>query len=193
MPITRDIANLGIGFFLLYTSVNSAAYIIAVLFRQLGYNDLGLYVTLANSFFCILGGITAPYFSDKYNSKTLMLISLCCYATKLTTYIFICYFHSVYFVYPLVLVAAAVSGFTACFLWMSQGEYVHQRCEEEGRQGEKGYFFGLFYRLYSGANVSAGVITTFCLGLFEPVVYFGVLVGVAWVAILYIAVFVPKV
>lgn len=126
--ITRDIANLGIGFFLMFTAINSAAYIIAVLFKQIGYNDLGLYVIFVNAFFCMIGGVVAPYFGNKFSSKLLMTISMSCYAFKLSTYIVINFVHAFWVVYPLVMAAGAVSGFTACFMWMAQGEYVHTRC-----------------------------------------------------------------
>lgn len=134
MGIQKNVINLGIGFFLLYTAVFSAAQIIAVLFRQLGYNDLGLYVSLTNGLFCMIGGVAAPYLGNRYNTKKLMVTSLCCYAIKLSTYIVICFIRVVWFVYPLVLIAAAVSGFTVCFLWMSQGEYIHASCEIENKQ-----------------------------------------------------------
>lgn len=193
MSITKDVANLGIGFFLLFTAINSAAYIIAVLFKQLGYNDLGLYVTFTNGLFCMLGGIVAPSFRKRFSPKRLIIVSLSCYAIKLSTYILITFIHSFWFVYPLVIGAGAVSGFTACFLWMSQGEYIHTICEAQGKQSEKGFYFGLFYRLYSGSNVSAGIITTFFLGFFDAYIYFVVLTSIAVGSVLYVFFFVPNV
>ena len=126
--IMRNTIHLGIPFMLMFTSTTSASTIISQLLRQLGYNDLGLYTVFLNSFFFVLGGLVAPYVGNKYNSKWLMILSLSCYAFKLSTYVIINYVHTKWFVYSLVLFGAALSGFCACFLWASQGDYMHSIC-----------------------------------------------------------------
>ena len=128
LDITKNTIHLAVGFMLMFTSTTSASTIISILLRQLGYKDLGLYTIFINSFFYVVGGLIAPYYGNKYNPKWLMILSLSCYAFKLTTYIVINFVHFAWFVYPLVIFGASISGFFACFLWMAQGCYMHTIC-----------------------------------------------------------------
>lgn len=132
--ITNNTIHLAIGFMLMFTSTTSASTIISVLLRQLGYHNLGLYTIFINSFFFVIGGLIAPYCGNRYNSKWLMIVSLSCYAFKLSTYIIVNFVHVAWFVYSLIILGASVSGFFACFLWMAQGSYMHIMCEREEKQ-----------------------------------------------------------
>lgn len=67
---------------------------------------------------------------------------------------------------------AGVCGLTAGLLWVSQGRYIHLICERSGQKQQKGEHFGLFSVIYCLSHISAGLITTFGLGLFSPYVYF---------------------
>lgn len=120
--IAKNSIKLGIVFMLMFTSTTSASTIISQLLRQEGYNNLGLYTVFVNSAFFMLGGFFAPYYSNKYNSKWCMFAGLSAYTFKLTTYVIIGYARKYeWFVYTLVIFGAAFSGFTACFLWASEG------------------------------------------------------------------------
>ena len=65
-----------------------------------------------------------------------------------------------------------MTGFSAGFLWVSQGRYVHLVCEQQGALDKKGEMFGLINSAYCMSNVSAGLIITFGLGFFDARTYF---------------------
>ena len=76
------------------------------------------------------------------------------------------------FKFTLSISGAVLSGLTAGLLWVSQGRYIHIICERAGIEHEKGEHFGMFSLIYCLSHISAGLITTFGLGLFNFQTYF---------------------
>lgn len=70
-------------------------------------------------------------------------------------------------------------------MWVAQAGYIHYVCEQNDLQLRKGYYFGVFYGIFSISNITSGLITTFMLGFFEIVVYFWILFGIGVIAILF--------
>ena len=57
----------------------------------------------------------------------------------------------------------------------------------------KGYYFGLFFLIYSLSNITAGLITTLMLGLFEIEVFFWILEGISVITLLFCIFVLPDV
>lgn len=49
----------------------------------------------------------------------------------------------------------------------------------------KGYFYGLFFAIYSVCNITSGLVSTFMLGFFDVDVYFYLLEGLSIITVLY--------
>jgi len=84
-----------------------------------------------------------------------------------------------------VVVAAIIGGSSASLLWVAQAAYIHFLCEQNGLQHKKGYYFGIFYGIFSISNLSSALITTFMLGFFGIVLYFWILFGIGIFAVLF--------
>lgn len=86
----------------------------------------------------------------------------------------------------------AVSGITSGHMWVSQGGYMHLLLlQNKIPENEKGKYFSIFNIWYCLSNISAGLITTFCLGLFDDTIYFIFISVVGLLGIIY-SIFVIK-
>lgn len=63
---------------------------------------------------------------------------------------------------------------------------MHTICEMGNKQKEKGYYFGVFFRLYSSSNILAGVATTFLLGFLSARTYFMIITAIGGAAVLFL-------
>ena len=88
---------------------------------------------------------------------------------------------------------SSIAGLSAGFLWVSQGRYIHLLCEKEGQISRKGEMFGIFSSIYCFSNVSAGLITTFALGFFDPQTYFFIITALGVISILFCLFFVKNI
>ena len=78
-----------------------------------------------------------------------------------------------------------MTGASAGLLWVSSGRYIHLVCLKYNDMERKGLFYGLYNASYCLINVSAGLITTFGLGFFDPLTYFFITTAFGCVATLF--------
>ena len=194
MGVLGNSVQLGIYFMLMFTSYTSFSTIIGQLYRQEGYFNLGKYSIFANYGSFMLFNMVAPSIGTRVNSKWLMLIAGCCYSFNYFTGFIITFFQdNITKVYSVVIFGAVLAGLSASILWVSQGNYMHIICERENKQAQKGYYFGVFFRLYSASNILAGIATTFLLGFLSARMYFLIITGIGMFAVLYMLIFLEKV
>lgn len=117
----------------------------------------------------IFSTIYAP--SCRWKIKKQMLVATIAYTLNFSTGLFIP-FVALPFKYVLTVGGSAICGLSAGLLWVSQGRYIHIICENAGIRDQKGDHFGLFSLIYCLSHISAGLITTFGLGLFSAYIYF---------------------
>ena len=117
----------------------------------------------------ILSTIYAP--SCKWKMKYQMLLATAMYTLNYSTGLIIPHV-STPFKFLTGAIGSGGAGLSAGLLWVSQGRYIHLVCEKAAVPERKGEMFGLFSLLYCLSHISAGLITTFGLGLFSPQVYF---------------------
>ena len=135
-----------------------------------------------------------PYMGSKLNPKWLMMIGGLCYTFNYFTGFLITHFPKIiWLVYGVVVFGAALAGASASLLWISQGNYMHTICENNHKQAEKGYYFGVFFRLYTVSNILAGVTTTFLLGFFSPRIYFIIITSLGLFSVLYLFFFLENI
>lgn len=136
----------------------------------------------------------APYIGTKVNSKWLMLIGGLCYTFNYFTGFIVTFVIDYdWLVYLIVLFGSFLSGLSASVLWVSQGNYMHLICERGNKQSEKGYYFGVFFRLYTASNILAGVVTTFLLGFFSVKFYFLIITSIGAASVLFMFFFLERV
>jgi hypothetical protein len=58
-------------------------------------------------------------------------------------------------------------------------------CEQNNMHHKKGYYFGIFFGVYSISQITSGLVTTFMLGFFEVIVYFWILLSIGIISTLF--------
>lgn len=161
----RETIKLSILFFILFTATNSVTTIITYIYEQAELGVIGP-ANIATSYLAFIFSTTyAP--SCKWKIKTQMLIATIAYTLNFSTGLFIPLV-TLPFKFTISIIGAVLAGLTAGLLWVSQGRYIHITCQRAGIENEKGEHFGIFSFIYCLSHVSAGLITTFGLGLFSP-------------------------
>ena len=96
--------------------------------------------------------------------------------------------------YFLTCLGATVAGLSAGLLWVSQGRYIHLVCELNGEEGRaiKARCFGMFSFIYCLSHISAGLVTTFGLGLFNVEVYFLTITATGLLSVLFCVLFITN-
>jgi hypothetical protein len=161
--------KLSILFFILFTATNSVLTIITYIYEQADLAIIGPTNIAVSYLTFIFSTIYAP--SCKWKIKKQMLVATIAYTLNFSTGLFIPY-ASLPFKFVLTVAGSAICGLSAGLLWVSQGRYIHITCEKAGIRHEKGEHFGLFSLIYCLSHISAGLITTFGLGLFSAYIYF---------------------
>jgi hypothetical protein len=177
-------------FFILFTATNSFLTILTYIYEQADLNAVGP-ANIAISYMAfILSTIYAP--SCKWKIKTQMLVATCAYTLNFSTGLLVPYV-AIPIKYLLTCSGAAVCGLSAGLLWVSQGRYIHLVCEKAGVGEEKGMHFGLFSLIYCLSHISAGLITTFGLGLFSVEIYFLTITVTGLLSILFCWMFISNI
>ena len=156
-------------FFILFTASNSSLTILTFIYEQANLPALAPTNIAVSYLAFILSTIYAP--SCKWKMKYQMLLATAMYTLNYSTGLIIPHVST-----PFKFITGAIgsggAGLSAGLLWVSQGRYIHLVCEKAAVPERKGEMFGLFSLLYCLSHISAGLITTFGLGLFSPQVYF---------------------
>ena len=171
-------------FFILFTATNSSLTILTFIYEQANIPALAPTNIAVSYLAFILSTIYAP--SCKWKIKHQMLLATAMYTLNYSSGLVIPHVPT-----PLKFLTgaftAAGAGLSAGLLWVSQGRYIHLVCEKAAVPERKGEFFGLFSLLYCLSHISAGLITTFGLGLFSPEVYFVCITATGLVAVAFCA------
>ena len=88
---------------------------------------------------------------------------------------------------------SSIAGFSASFLWVSLGRYVHKACHLYEKENEKGHYFGVFNSIYFLNCVLGGVVVTFGLEIMTHQNYFILLTCIAVLGFLFAAVFLSNI
>jgi MFS family permease len=177
--------RLGIFFALLFTGYLSFQNVITQLYEQLDMPNLGKMSIFSIYAALMISGLFAPFIAKRVNYKTLLVTSSILYTLNFSSGIVLHYTNSTTLITIIVEVLAVSGGFGGGILWVSQAGYIHYICEKNNMQHKKGYYFGVFYGVYSVSNITSGLVTTFMLGLFEVTVYFWILLGIGILATIF--------
>lgn len=179
-------------FFILFTATNSFLTIITFIYEQADLTAIGPANIAIRYMAFILSTIYAP--SCTWKIKNQLLIATLAYTFDFAAGLFVPLV-SVPFKYGLACLGATVCGLSAGLLWVSQGRYIHLVCEMTGGDTSKikAKCFGLFSLIYCLSHISAGLITTFGLGLFNVEVYFLTITATGLLSVLFCALFISDV
>ena len=147
--------------------------ILTQIFEEAGIPGIGPASLGCIYVFFIISTVLAP--GVKWSLKNQFLLGACFYTVGYLSGIPASLTDIVPLKFAITCIGASLSGFSAGFLWVSQGRYVHLVCERYGEMPKKGEMFGLLNGLYCLSNVSAGLITTFGLGFFDAFTYFSII------------------
>ena len=140
----------------------------------------------------ILSTIYAP--SCRWKIKTQLLVATFAYSFDFAAGLFVPLV-SIPLKYAFACLGATVCGLSAGLLWVSQGRYIHLVCEMQGGDSSKlkAKCFGLFSLIYCLSHISAGLITTFGLGLFNVEIYFITITATGLLSVVCCAVFIDDI
>ena len=169
MDPKTETLKVSVFFFILFTASNSSLTILTFIYEQANLPALAPTNIAVSYLAFILSTIYAP--SCKWKMKYQMLLATAMYTLNYSTGLIIPHV-STPFKFLTGAIGSGGAGLSAGLLWVSQGRYIHLVCEKAAVPERKGEMFGLFSLLYCLSHISAGLITTFGLGLFSPQVYF---------------------
>ena len=87
--------------------------------------------------------------------------------------------------YIMICGGGALGGWSASFLWLGMGRYIHKACHAYEKESEKGHYYGTFNSIYFLNNIVGGIVVTFGLQLFSHQEYFLLLTGIAVLAFVF--------
>jgi hypothetical protein len=162
----KETLKVSVLFFILFTATNSFLTILTFIYEQAELTAIGP-ANIAVSYMAFIFSTTfAP--SCSWKIKNQMLAGTLAYTLNFATGLFIPMV-DVPFKFALSCLGATVAGLSAGLLWVSQGRYIFLVCELSGKDSHsvKAKCFGLFSLIYCLSHISAGLVTTFGLGLFN--------------------------
>jgi MFS family permease len=133
----------------------------------------------------MISGLFTPFIAKRIKYKILFLIASVLLSLNFCTGIIL---HYTSYDTPIIVVVellVAASGFSSGTLWASQARYIHDMCEQNNMHHKKGYYFGIFFGVYSISQITSGLVTTFMLGFFEVIVYFWILLSIGIISTLF--------
>lgn len=166
---------LGIFFLLLVTTYSSFSHIAT----YISEHDTNRYhfegeVSLIVNYVVYLVGLTRA--ASIRNFKKQFLIAAICYSSNYALYLL--GFTKLLALFSAAM-GAAIGGFGASVLWVSQGGYMMRLFgRNKIEKDHEGYYMGIQNGLIYTSNFIGAAITTFGLGLFGNQVYFLILTGV---------------
>lgn len=128
MSAKIEVIKLGIFFLFLFTSFTSFMTILTHIYRQLNLDNFGPATLASNYTAFIISTFVAPLVTLPI--KTQFLIASVCYTINFSSGIFVSMIDTVWIKYFISCVGAGIAGFSAGFLWVSQGRYIHIICEK---------------------------------------------------------------
>ena len=193
MGVQADVVVLGIFFLLLFTSSGSLSTIQTQLYEQLDIPYLGeltLFLTYGSF---MLWCLISPFVGKRINYKMLLILAA---SSEMISYLSCILLYYTDFASLSIVVLELfniLDGFSSGLMWVAQAAYIHYSCEANGVSAKKGFYFGLFFAIYSLSNITSGLITTFLLGLFSVELYFWILEGLSVLTLLFAILCVPNV
>ena len=164
--------------------------ILTHIYKQLNLTDFGPATLASNYTSFIISTLVAPLVTVPI--KLQFLIGSVCYTINFSSGIFVSMIDTVWIKYLVSCSGAAIAGFSAGLLWVSQGRYIHIICEKYNMSEKRGELFGIFMSIYTLSNITAGLISTFGLGLFDNQTYFYIIVTIGLMSTVFCAIFITS-
>jgi fucose permease len=161
---------------IMFSSYNSLQNIVAKLYDDDGYNNMGRVL-----FICLYGmfGVTTVFSSfivKKFGFKKSMFFASLGYAVFESMGLLIAAKvnmpHAL--VWVIEIAGAMLCGVCASVIWVAQGAYVGAVADENS----KSELFGLFWALMLSSQIFGNLLITFALPKLGEVVYFFILIGI---------------
>ena len=191
MGARHETLRLSTFFLLLFTPFSSYMTILTHIYEQAGLSGIGPATLASNYIFFILSTIAAP--AVRWPLKRQLILGGCLYTLNYSSGILAALFDDPALKYFISCLGSGLAGCSAGFLWVSQGRYIHLACEKYGELSRKGEMYGVFSSIYCFSNVTAGFITTFGLGFFDPQAYFYLITALGFLAALFCIFFVRNI
>jgi len=191
MGARDETLRVSIYFFLLFTPFSSYMTILTHIYEDANLPGIGPATLACNYGAFILSTLIAP--SVKLPLKLQLVLAGICYTINYSSGIFALMTDVTGLKFLISCGAAAFAGFSAAFLWVSQGRYIHLVCQKYNVLDKKGEMFGIFSSIYCFSGVSAGFITTFGLGFFSSQIYFVIITVLGVISVLFCLFFVNNI
>jgi len=146
---TRNVAHMGIGFFLLFFAFNTVQALQSSINDSVGIIALGL-LYLVFSLASLLG---ATPMTAKLGAKWALLIGAACYIPYLAA--------NIHVIDGLLIGMAPINGFGAALLWTGQGVYLTENSTPHNQGFHSGVFWGIF-QVNTIGNLVAQLIRNTC-------------------------------
>lgn len=166
-------AFLGFTFMIIFTAFNSLQNMVAKLYEEYHYTNLGRTAVLVIYLTFALCTFFTSFVIKNFGYKKVMLVASLGYAVFEMTGLLIAseLGLSEAAAWTLVLSGAALCGASASVIWVAQGAYTSQVAGEK----RKSELFGLFWALMMSSQIFGNLLTTFVLGTMSNFTYFLIL------------------
>ncbi|GMT32974.1 hypothetical protein PFISCL1PPCAC_24271 [Pristionchus fissidentatus] len=147
LPETRNVVQLGAGFFFIFLAFNSQGFIEEPVIESSKGIDSGAgYYSLAIIYFVFtFANFVAAPIVDIITAKWAMVLGGCCYAAFLAGFLFL----NAAYLY----ISSAVLGFGAAIIWTGQGTYLAKNCTEQ----TSGRNSSMLWAMLQGSLVGGGI------------------------------------
>ncbi|GMR55591.1 hypothetical protein PMAYCL1PPCAC_25786, partial [Pristionchus mayeri] len=154
LPETRNVIQLGFGFFFTFLAFNSQGFIEEPVIQSTeGINSGAGYYSLAIIYFVLtFANFVAAPIVDIISAKWAMVVGGICYAVFLAGFLFL---NEIY-----LYISSAVLGFGAAIIWTGQGTYLSKNCTEH----TSGRNSAMLWAMLQGSLVGGGI---FLFGTFQ--------------------------
>ncbi|GMR32457.1 hypothetical protein PMAYCL1PPCAC_02652, partial [Pristionchus mayeri] len=147
LPETRNVIQLGSGFFFIFLAFNSQGFIEEPVIQSAeGINSGAGYYSLAIIYFVFtFANFVAAPIVDIISAKWAMVVGGICYASFLAGFLFL----NATYLY----ISSAVLGFGAAIIWTGQGTYLSKNCTEQ----TSGRNSAMLWAMLQGSLVGGGI------------------------------------
>ncbi|EGR32368.1 major facilitator superfamily protein, putative [Ichthyophthirius multifiliis] len=176
----KTIYLLSFSFMLMCSAYSSTSNLVATLYKNLEYNNLGLIsLLLLNLIYGFSSLFLAKYIINKISFKFTFIISSIGYNCFTVSGIWVCICKdseqntqlcSPELVYFIVLFFSTLCGVAMSIIWVAQGSYIDSLCKNNGDM--RGDLFGIFSAISQGSIVLGAVLSTFLIKYLDNVYFF---------------------
>jgi hypothetical protein len=180
MIAEKHTIRLSLFFFLLFTSFNANLTILSFVYTEEGIPFIASATLASNYLAFIISNFSAP--AIKIPLKLRFLIAGLAHIIYYSSGIAVSLSSDITMKYVISCLGAAIAGSAGGIMEVSQSRYIHLLCVKFNVPSGK--LYGIFNSIYNFSTVSAGLITTFALGLFDTTSYFiaiTIQAGIAWI------------